>query len=212
MRLRTVALAATAATALAVPTATAATAASTTAHYRSHSGVLLNDLRATPGDVLSTVTTTICRSGYTATVRHVTAGQRRVVLTAYGVPAGSFELDHLIPLELGGSNATKNLWPEPGAGKGFGLKDRTENRLHSLVCAGSLGLRTAQQAMARDWYAACLRYVSGCAPTATPPPPSSSVYYSNCDAVRAAGKAPLHRGQPGYRSGLDRDGDGVACE
>ncbi|ASW57887.1 hypothetical protein CIK06_21235 [Plantactinospora sp. KBS50] len=40
----------------------------------------------------------------------------------------------------------------------------------------------------------------------------SSVYYANCAAVRAAGKAPLHRGQPGYRAGLDRDGDGVACE
>lgn len=37
-------------------------------------------------------------------------------------------------------------------------------------------------------------------------------YYSNCAAVRAAGAAPIHRGQPGYRSGLDRDGDGVACD
>jgi hypothetical protein len=40
----------------------------------------------------------------------------------------------------------------------------------------------------------------------------AGVYYSNCDAVRAAGKAPLHTGDPGYRSGLDRDGDGIACE
>lgn len=42
---------------------------------------------------------------------------------------------------------------------------------------------------------------------------SSSVYYKNCDAVRAAGKAPLYAGQPGYATPrLDRDGDGVACE
>lgn len=41
---------------------------------------------------------------------------------------------------------------------------------------------------------------------------SGSVYYKNCAAVRAAGKAPLHRGQPGYRKALDRDGDGIACE
>lgn len=40
----------------------------------------------------------------------------------------------------------------------------------------------------------------------------TGVYYPNCDAVRAAGKAPLYRGQPGYGSHLDRDGDGVACE
>jgi hypothetical protein len=38
------------------------------------------------------------------------------------------------------------------------------------------------------------------------------VYYPNCDAVRAAGKAPLYAGQPGYRAGLDGDGDGIACE
>ncbi|HVN50725.1 MAG TPA: excalibur calcium-binding domain-containing protein [Acidimicrobiales bacterium] len=40
----------------------------------------------------------------------------------------------------------------------------------------------------------------------------SSVYYANCAAARAAGAAPILRGQPGYRSGLDRDDDGVACE
>jgi hypothetical protein len=44
---------------------------------------------------------------------------------------------------------------------------------------------------------------------ATQPEP---VYYANCDAVRAAGKAPLYKGSPGYRSGLDRNNNGVACE
>lgn len=53
----------------------------------------------------------------------------------------------------------------------------------------------------------------------TPPPPpatretgSGSVYYANCTAARAAGAAPLHRGDPGYRPALDRDSDGIACE
>jgi hypothetical protein len=45
-----------------------------------------------------------------------------------------------------------------------------------------------------------------------PTPPPVDVYHASCDAVRAAGAAPLYRGQPGYRCGLDRDGDGVACE
>jgi hypothetical protein len=44
------------------------------------------------------------------------------------------------------------------------------------------------------------------------PSDSPSVYYENCTAVRNAGKAPIHRGEPGYGSHLDRDGDGVACE
>lgn len=39
-----------------------------------------------------------------------------------------------------------------------------------------------------------------------------SVYYANCSAVRAAGKAPIRRGDPGYSTKLDRDGDGIACE
>jgi hypothetical protein len=40
----------------------------------------------------------------------------------------------------------------------------------------------------------------------------SDVYYRNCSAARAAGAAPIHVGEPGYASHLDRDDDGVACE
>lgn len=51
------------------------------------------------------------------------------------------------------------------------------------------------------------------APAPAPPPaPAPAPYYANCTAVRAAGKAPLYAGQPGYRFSLDRDRDGVACE
>ncbi len=52
--------------------------------------------------------------------------------------------------------------------------------------------------------------------TATPEPATSSAlaepFYRNCAAAKAAGAAPLRRGQPGYRAELDRDGDGIACE
>jgi hypothetical protein len=65
--------------------------------------------------------------------------------------------------------------------------------------------------------------VRGSAPATHQPPSTAPVvpvvpatnpaaYYPNCAAVRAAGRAPLHRGEPGYRAGLDRDNDGVACE
>ena len=40
---------------------------------------------------------------------------------------------------------------------------------------------------------------------------SAAAYYPNCDAAREAGAAPLQAGEPGYRSGLDRDGNGEAC-
>ncbi|MGV9824647.1 MULTISPECIES: GmrSD restriction endonuclease domain-containing protein [unclassified Gordonia (in: high G+C Gram-positive bacteria)] len=49
------------------------------------------------------------------------------------------------------------------------------------------------------------------APPATPQSPGGT-YYANCSQARAAGAAPIYAGQPGYRPGLDRDGDGVACE
>lgn len=50
------------------------------------------------------------------------------------------------------------------------------------------------------------------APAPAPAAPAPGVSYANCTAVRAAGAAPILRGQPGYSSKLDRDGDGVACE
>jgi hypothetical protein len=62
--------------------------------------------------------------------------------------------------------------------------------------------------------------VTTAAPAAPAPPttkaptqqPDPAPYYRSCAEVRAAGKAPIRRGQPGYRPGLDRDGDGVACD
>ena len=76
---------------------------------------------------------------------------------------GSYELDHLIPLELGGDNAQTNLWPEPhdGAGApGSQSKDGLENRLHELVGAGQIDLATAQHAIATNWQTALARYGS----------------------------------------------------
>lgn len=51
-------------------------------------------------------------------------------------------------------------------------------------------------------------------PKRTPKPTRkpASVYYANCTEARGAGAAPIYRGEPGYRSALDRDNDGVACE
>ena len=48
--------------------------------------------------------------------------------------------------------------------------------------------------------------------TTTDKPPGGGVFFGSCRDARAAGAAPLHVGEPGYRRGLDWDGDGVACE
>ena len=49
-------------------------------------------------------------------------------------------------------------------------------------------------------------------PALAPEPNQKSTYYPNCKTAKAAGAAPLYRGDPGYREELDRDRDGIACE
>jgi hypothetical protein len=51
----------------------------------------------------------------------------------------------------------------------------------------------------------------GSRPSPVAATPAAAVQYADCDAVRAAGKAPLQRGQPGFRDSWDVDGDGVVC-
>jgi hypothetical protein len=76
-------------------------------------------------------------------------------MRAYGDvgPASAYELDHLIPLELGGApRSPMNLWPEPWNGDdGAKTKDQIENELHSRVCAGLIPLKVAQQRIAANW-------------------------------------------------------------
>jgi hypothetical protein len=72
-----------------------------------------------------------------------------------------YEEDHLISLELGGApKDPKNLWPEPWNGPyGAHTKDKLENKLHKMVCAGSIALKTAQRLEAKNWYSAYQIYV-----------------------------------------------------
>lgn len=72
-----------------------------------------------------------------------------------------YEEDHLISLEIGGHpRDPKNLWPQPYAGKcGARVKDKLEDKLHELVCAGTVTLAAAQHEIATDWVTAYNRYV-----------------------------------------------------
>lgn len=72
-----------------------------------------------------------------------------------------YEEDHLIPLEIGGNpTSPKNLWPQVWAGKcGAHVKDRLENKLRELVCAGKVDLNRAQLEIAADWVAAYQKYM-----------------------------------------------------
>jgi hypothetical protein len=136
-------------------------AARGTCHMGSDQGQPLPDSHCTPGAVNPAVTpatvgSTICRSGYTATIRppvSVTDRLKREQIAAYGdadTRSRDYEEDHLVSLELGGApDDPRNLWPEPGASPN--PKDKIENDLHRALCAGRISLTAAQTAIATDW-------------------------------------------------------------
>lgn len=105
----------------------------------------------------------ICTPGYTKTVRNVSAKTKKEVFYNYGInpKRGKFEVDHLISLELGGSNDIKNLWPESYTTTPFNAhkKDELENKLHYLVCADKIPLEEAQIVISTDWVRAYHDYV-----------------------------------------------------
>ena len=109
-----------------------------------------------PAVTQANLTTTICKSGYTSEVRppsSATDKAKKALYTAYGLPTSEFgELDHLVSLELGGSNDVANLWPE--IGKIPNPKDSVENVLHKAVCSGKVTLAAAQNAIAENWQTA----------------------------------------------------------
>ena len=80
---------------------------------------------------------------------------------------GEYELDHIIPLEVGGNPQDRsNLALQPWYGEGSAVeKDRLENQLHRLVCNGEMGLIDAQKCIAEDWHACKLGH-----PSKTDPP------------------------------------------
>jgi len=118
------------------------------------------DRRCSPGAYYSGLTAAvICSPTFrTATIRDVPESEKFAVEREYGMTARAYgytiEIDHIVALELGGSNDIANLFPEPGSGQdNYHVKDRLENRAHDAVCAGQLSLHAAQTAMAADWEA-----------------------------------------------------------
>ena len=105
----------------------------------------------TPGAVLTSDVNTICKTGYSSTVRNVTGAEKQQAAAEYHYtgPSSGVEYDHLISLELGGGNDLKNLWPQPIAEAH--VKDRLENYLHAAVCSGKMQLPDVQARVAANW-------------------------------------------------------------
>ncbi|HEY3284978.1 MAG TPA: hypothetical protein VGN26_22120, partial [Armatimonadota bacterium] len=124
---------------------------------------ILPDPKLTPGDVLPVTAADICVPGYSGKVRNVPESVKQKAYALYGITSHGpreYEVDHLISLELGGSNSIRNLWPQSYKTQPWNatVKDGLENRLHKLVCEGKVDLGTAQREIATDWVAAYKKY------------------------------------------------------
>ena len=145
-------------------------AVSTMPVHRTEAG--LPDKVLTPGEVTSTDARMVCWRGYATHVRPRGKAWKRLrelAYARYGIKHGmrsiidasghrhaAYQIDHLIPLELGGAPADiRNLWPQPIATAH--RKDRVEDALHAMVCEGSVSLASAQRAIAQDWETAVTR-------------------------------------------------------
>jgi hypothetical protein len=110
----------------------------------------------TPGWVRTTDTDSVCRTP--SPPRRVTKTMYDHVYAAYKITDRTgFVLDHLISREIGGADDEANLWPQPT--EQAKVKDKLENKLHTLVCSGQLDIRLAQKREAANWVSAYNRYV-----------------------------------------------------
>ena len=120
----------------------------------------LPDPKFTPGDTYPTLTKEIiCSPAFrTKPLRgHRSSKIRDRIYKSYGMnldePPCPCEIDHLIPLSLGGSNRQSNLWPQSEMTEPWNsrVKDRLEGELHYEVCADKIDLDAAQHEIATDW-------------------------------------------------------------
>jgi hypothetical protein len=135
-----------------------------------------------PAVTQATIGSTICVSGWTATIRpssSFTTALKIKQIVEYGysdTKTASYEEDHLIPLELGGAPAdARNLWPEPytitladGRSTGARTKDPFETKLKNQVCAGTITLAAAQGEIGDHWVHAYYSIALTASPTEEP--------------------------------------------
>jgi hypothetical protein len=138
-------------------------------HAAIHNGYPEPDPHCTPGGVNPSVTEEVLRdpSWRTGCVRNCESGegQKHIVYAWYGLPRPEHnngqsqicELDHLVPLELGGADGLGNIWPQCGPdrvtldNRYFKVKDRVENYLADRVRSGRMPLDEAQRGIAENW-------------------------------------------------------------
>ena len=114
------------------------------------------DRACTPGGVMFNITVEqVCHQGYEENFKNLSEEVEREVYREYGImrhQPGEYEINHLIPSVLGGSNSIANLWPMSAKlNPGILEKAKVENYLREQVCLGQMLLGQAQSTIAYDW-------------------------------------------------------------
>jgi hypothetical protein len=112
----------------------------------------------TPGVARDVDKQTLCTTS-TKLVRNVPQAEKNAVYKEYGqngddrsICKEGQEIDHLISLEIAGSNDIKNLWPQSFCGQWSAhVKDLYENFLHKQICTGKMTIEQAQKEISTDW-------------------------------------------------------------
>jgi hypothetical protein len=108
----------------------------------------------TPGATTKANAKEICAADYATSQKPASGWQKTTALERYGIRPETFsgDLDHLVPVALGGSNDPDNLWPMRGKDEFTpAAKAQLAERLKQMVCDGKLSLKDAQNAFKKDW-------------------------------------------------------------
>jgi hypothetical protein len=120
------------------------------------------DPKLTPGASLDVSREDLCKPEYISPDRKIPIAVKCQVFDRYGKNPDEvgYNVDHLIPISLGGSNSLENLWPQSLSVEwSYAMKNTLERTLFKRVCRGELDLKKAQQEIAADWVSAYKKYV-----------------------------------------------------
>jgi len=124
----------------------------------------LPDSLKTPGDTGRLNKEQICAPGFVASATPVPTWARSAALEGYGIRPETYssQLDHLVPVSLGGTNSPDNLYPfHPNGAFTLEAKQALAAKILDMVCTGEISLKDAQKAFRKDWTKAYGQYMTG---------------------------------------------------